>query len=309
MHVVYFGSGDFGLPTVKALLDSDYELAAVVSQPDRRAGRGGKTRPTPISEFAENNSLPLLRPEKPNSPEFAEELAALSPNLCVIVAYGHLIKKSLLAVPRRGFINLHASILPAYRGAAPVPWAILSGETVSGATVFSLDEKFDTGGILGHVELPIENTDTSATYLAKLAPIGADLVMGLLPDFLTGTLAPQAQDDSKASKAPKFGKEDGKIDWTQPLHAIDCKVRAFQPWPLAFTELPTAKGSVRINVLSLEAADSSLTGPPGQILAAAAKSGLIIMTGDKAARISRFQPEGKRPMADTDYLRGSKVLL
>ncbi len=309
MRVVYFGSGDFGLPTVKALLDSDHELVAVVSQPDRRAGRGGKTRPTPISEFALDNSLTLLRPEKPNSTEFAEELSVLAPDLCVIVAYGHFIKKTLLAVPRRGFVNLHASILPAYRGAAPVPWAILSGEKVSGATVFSLDEKFDTGGILGHVELPIENTDTSATYLAKLAPIGAGLVMRLLPGFLAGTLVPQAQDDGKASKAPKFGKEDGKIDWTQPLHAIDCKARAFQPWPLAFTELPTAKGNVRINVLALEAADPVLTGPPGRILAADAKSGLVIMTGDKAARVTRFQPEGKRPMTDTDYLRGSKVLI
>ncbi len=307
MRIVFFGSGDFGLPTVKALLASEYQLVAIVSQPDRRAGRGSKTRPTPISEFALENSIPLVRPEKPNSSEFAEELAALSPDLCVIVAYGHLIKKTLLAIPRRGFINLHASILPAYRGAAPVPWAILSGEEVSGATVFSLDEKFDTGGILGHVEMPIDKTDTSATYLAKLAPLGADLVMRLLPDFFAGTLAPQAQDESKSSKAPKFGKEDGRIDWTQTFAAIDCKARAFQPWPLAFTELPTAKGNVRINVLSMEAVDTTLTGAPGQILAADAKSGLVIMTGDKAARITCFQPEGKRPMADTDYLRGTKV--
>ncbi len=160
MRLVFFGSGDFGIPTLDALVAAGHDIPLVVSQPDRPAGRGGKTRPTPLRARAEELGLAVACPEKPNTPEFEADLRAAAPEMCVVVAYGHLIKRPLLAVPRHGFVNLHASLLPAYRGAAPVPWAIRKGEAVSGVSVFQLDERFDTGAVLASLALPIADTDT-----------------------------------------------------------------------------------------------------------------------------------------------------
>lgn len=308
MRLAFFGSGEFGLPTLQALLDNDHEVLAVVTQPDRPAGRGGKCRATPIKALALERGIPVLQPEKPNSPEFVAEFAAVAPDLAVIVAYGHLIKRALLDIPPMGFVNLHASLLPAYRGAAPVPWAILRGETVSGATVFRLDETFDTGAVLGQVSLPISPDDDSGSYLRKLAPLGASLMARSISDLVSGRAAPKAQDSTLASLAPKFKKGDGEIDWTKRWDEIECAVRAFQPWPLAFTMLPTAKGALRVNVLRLDAADSEPGDfRPGQILAADQRNGLVVMTGDRPARLALIQPEGKRPMPDKDFLRGTKI--
>ena len=309
MRVVYFGSGEFGLPTLEGLAAAGHDLAAVVTQPDRVAGRGCKVRPTPIKEAAERLGLKILQPETPNTPEFAETLRELSVDLAVIVAYGHLIKSPLLGIPGRGFINLHASLLPAYRGAAPVPRAILSGETVSGATVFCLDERFDTGGILGTVDVAIDPEDTAGSYLQKLAPHGAELVLRIAPEYAAGRIAPQRQDDSKASRAPKFHKEDGHIDWREPFASIKNRIRALQPWPLACADLPTAKGNVRVNVLHIEPSPLTVVNQePGAILAADPASGLVIMTGDVPARLDLFQPQGKKPMSDITFLRGTRIL-
>ncbi len=307
MRLVFFGSGEFGVLTLEALVEAGHDIPLVVSQPDRPAGRGGKTRPTPLRARAEELGIPVQCPEKPNTPEFAETLRGIAPDLAVVVAYGHLIKPVLLSVPKHGFVNLHASLLPAFRGAAPVPWAILTGETVSGASVFQLDEKFDTGAVIGTAELPIEPDDTAGSYLAKLAPHGAALMARMVAAIADGTAVPQAQDNSRASAAPKFTKEDGRIDWTQPFAAIERRVRAFQPWPLAFTTVQTAKGEVRVTVLELRRVDIAKSGSPGTVLAADAKAGLVIATADGPARLTRIQPEGKRAMADTDFLRGSRI--
>lgn len=310
MRIVFFGSGEFGIPTLENLARAGHDIAAVVSQPDRPAGRGGKTRPTPLRARAEELGLAVVCPEKPNTPEFEAELRALAPELCVVVAYGHLIKKPLLAVPGRGFVNLHASLLPAYRGAAPVPWAILKGESVSGVSVFQLDERFDTGAILAMESLPILATDTSGTYLAKLAPPGGRLMEQVVRDIEAGRAAPKAQDHARASSAPKFSKEDGRIDWNLPFAEIERKVRAFQPWPQAFTIVPTAKGEVRVALAGMTPADLDAPGAaPGAILAADGKAGLVIATGDRPARLARIQPEGKRAMPDTDFLRGTTIQL
>ncbi len=307
MNLVFFGSGDFGIPTLKALLDSDYTLTAVVSQPDRRAGRGSSVKSTPIADIAHKQGIPVLQPENPNSEEFAAEFARLEPLLAIVVAYGHLIRKPLLTIPPRGFVNLHASLLPAYRGAAPVPWAIMAGEKISGVTLFSLDERFDSGDVIGKAEVPINALDTAKTYLKKLAPVGAELVMKTLPDFLAGRILPEAQDESRASKAPKLHKPDGKIDWREPLETIRNKVRALQPWPLAYTTLPTLKGQVRLNILEMEEVEVEGEFQPGSIILADTKDGLIVMTGDKPARLAVFQPEGRKPMSDIAFLRGTKL--
>ena len=309
MRIVFFGSGEFGIPTLDELAAASHDIPVVVSQPDRPAGRGGKTRPTPLRARAEELGLKVLCPEKPNSPEFEAELGALEPELCVVVAYGHLIRKALLAVPRKGFVNLHASLLPAYRGAAPVPWAILRGESVSGVSVFQLDERFDTGAVIGTDSLPIDDSDTSGTYLAKLAPLGARLMARAVADIAAGRAVPQTQDNAKASAAPKFAKEDGRVDWSLPFAEIERKVRALQPWPQAFAVLPTAKGEVRVNIVEMAPAELDADGmAPGTVLSADGGAGLVIATADRPARLCRLQPEGKRAMQDTDFLRGTKVL-
>ena len=309
MRLVFFGSGEFGVPTLRTLVGRGHSIVAAVTQPERPAGRGGKCRPTPIQIAAESLGIPILDPEKPNTPEFEAELARLSPDLAVVVAYGHLIKKALLAVPRLGFINLHASILPAYRGAAPVPWAILKGETVSGATVFQLNERFDSGAVLAVAELPIASDDTAGSYLEKLAPIGAVLMAGVVAELACENAVPRPQDHGLASLAPKLRKEDGRIDWTRTREEIERQIRAFQPWPQAFTLLSTAKGQVRINVAALEPVGTAgvAVGPPGTIVAADVKAGLVVMTANGPVRLSCIQPEGKRPMSDREYLRGSKI--
>ncbi len=323
MRLVFFGSGEFAVSTLEALARDGQEVAAVVSQPDRPYGRGGKTRSTPLAAKAEEMGVPVLKPEKPNTPEFAAELRLLRPELAVIVAYGHLIKPLLLEIPPLGFVNLHASLLPAYRGAAPVPWAILKGETVSGATVFRLNEKFDAGAVLGRVRLPILPDDTSGSYLEKLAPLGAALMRETVRALAEGTAEAQPQDEGQASPAPKFTKEDGRLDWTRPFAELERKVRALSPWPLGFTFLPTPKGCMRVNVGKLvggEAAEkfnknnsefmkqlasvNTTRYEPGQIMAADAKAGLWVMTGDAPARLTLLQPEGKRMLQDTDFLRG-----
>jgi methionyl-tRNA formyltransferase len=253
--------------------------------------------------------LSVACPEKPNTPEFAGQLRAIAPDLAVVVAYGHLIRPILLSIPEHGFVNLHASLLPAYRGAAPVPWAILRGETTSGASVFRLDEKFDTGAVIGSVELGIADNDTSGMYLAKLAPLGAELMARSVASIAAGTAVARVQDDAVASAAPKFVKGDGRIDWSRPFAEIERRVRAFQPWPLAFTVLRSAKGEVRVNVIELCRAEGGGLVVPGGIVSAAAKSGLVVMTGDGPARVARLQPEGRRVMSDVDFLRGSGVLV
>lgn len=308
MRIVFFGSGEFGLPTLRALEAGPHEIAAVVTQPPRPAGRGGKCRRlTPIHAHSEQAGHQVFCPEKPNTSDFEQAMRIVNPDLAVVVAYGHLIRHPLLNIPAQGFVNLHASLLPAYRGAAPVPWAILSGEKISGASVFQLNERFDEGAVIGTVELPIDDADTSGGYLAKLAPLGAELMVRAVDDIASGRATAQPQDEGRASRAPKLAKEDGRVDWTRPFAEIERKVRALQPWPHAFTVLPTCKGELRVNIQALRPVDGFRPGTPGTVLAADAKSGLILMTGDKPARLADIQPEGKRPMSDTDFLRGTTI--
>ncbi len=309
MRLVFFGSGEFGVPTLSALVSRGHEVAAVATQPDRPAGRGAKCRSTPIKCLAEGLGLPVLEPEKPALPEFAAEIARLGADLAVVVAYGHLLKKSLLDATRLGFVNLHASLLPAYRGAAPVPWAILRGETESGVTIFRLDERFDTGAILARAALPILPDDTSASYLAKLAPVGADLMAETVAELAAGRARPQPQDNVLASQAPKLRKEDGAIDWSRPYAEIERRVRAFQPWPLAHTVLQTCRGPLRVNIMQiLPGGPADAAPPPGTVLAADSGEGLWIAAGDRRVRLCQLQPEGKRVMADKEFLRGTRVL-
>ena len=309
MRLVFFGSGEFGVRALEAMVAGVAVPALVVSQPDRPAGRGGRASPTPIRRLAERLGLPVAAPERPNHPDFVAELAALAPDLAVVVAYGHLIRKPLLELPRLGFVNLHASLLPAYRGAAPVPWAIMNGERESGVTVFQLDERFDSGAVLARASLAIAPDDTSKTYLDKLAPLGAGLLAETALALAAGQAVPQRQDESAASSAPRLGKADGAIDWTRPCAEIERRVRALQPWPRAYAVLPVAGGAMRASILRLSRSGLDGKGAePGSVVLADPDQGLFVMAGDAPARLEMLQPEGRRPMPDRDFLRGNRVI-
>ncbi|MDR2391104.1 MAG: methionyl-tRNA formyltransferase [Planctomycetota bacterium] len=308
LRIVFLGSGAFGGKTLETLVSSGRSPLAVVTRPKRPAGRGRGARATPIHALAEILGLAVLTPENPNAPEFAAELKRLAPDLGVVAAYGHLLRKPLLGVPPLGFVNLHASLLPAYRGAAPIPWAILNGEKESGVTIFQLNERFDAGAILAKRPLLLEPDDTTGSYLGKLASLGADLMARTLADMEADAVRPLPQDESLASPAPKLEKKDGRIDWRRSCVEIDRQVRAFQPWPLAYTFLVTARGEARINVLRLSRITDGVAGAkPGTLLSADPERGLTIMAGDRPVRIERLQPEGRRPMNDVDFLRGTRV--
>jgi methionyl-tRNA formyltransferase len=257
---------------------------------------------------AEELALPLLRPENPNSPEFLATLADLRPDLAVVVAYGHLLASDVLTIPPLGCVNLHASLLPRYRGAAPVPWAILAGETHSGVTLFQLDQRFDCGGVLGQAQLEIKADDTSGSYLERLAVQAADLLGESLPAIAAGRLTPRPQDESQACRAPKLTKADGLLDWQLSFPELDRRVRAFQPWPLAHATFTTSRGDISLNILRLTTASGVYPpAPPGSVLVADPATGLVVQAGDGAVRLREIHPSGKRPMSDSDFLRGTKM--
>lgn len=309
MRIAYFGSGDFGLPTLKALSKAGHDVCAVYTQPDQAAGRGRIMTPTPIKAHAVHMRYPVMQPETLRSSEPLLDFISLAPDLAVVVAYGHLIPDAWLPFPKHGFVNLHASLLPAFRGAAPVPWAIISGEKESGVTIFRLNGRFDEGVILKKSKQPILPDDTSATLLSKLSTTGAELMLEVLHDFEDDRELPVPQNPGEATRAPKLKKESGFMDWREPLDLLERKSRAFQPWPLAHTELMTAKGLIRVNVLKLIRPPGEWTkSDPGTILAADTHRGLVIQAGDAPARLVCIQPQGKKSMNDVDFLRGTKVI-
>jgi len=315
MRLAFFGSDDFGLLSLQALNAAGHEVAAVFTQPDRPAGRGQHMQRTPIGRFAHNLGLPVYQPETLKEGAPVKILQHIAPELAVVVAYGHLIPPSMLAVPRHGFINLHASLLPKYRGAAPVPHAILNGETQTGVTIFRLNERLDEGDILAQEVEPILPRDTSATLLARLAVLGAKVLTQTIASLIAGSIVPRPQPATGASHAPRLRKEDGRIRWNTSCAQIDRMVRAFQPWPLAFTFFPTAHGEQRrVVVLSVEpepaaSIPDSTTCLPGTILIAHAKRGIVIQCNDGCLRLTRIKPEGRSAMSDVEYMRSAVLPL
>lgn len=308
MRIVFCGSGAFGAPTLEGLAADGHEIVRVWTQPDRPAGRGGRTRPTPIKTLAAELGVPVYQPHTLKDGEALDTLRTDEPDVAVVVAYGHLIPADMLAVPHHGFVNLHASLLPKYRGAAPVPHAILQGETETGVTVFRLNERWDAGDILDKAVLPIEDDDTTGSLLTKMAPMGADLMRGIVGQMVAGWVSAKPQTDTEATKAPKLTKEMGHIDWTGSQAHIDRMVRAFQPWPLAYTYIHTGKGKTRLALLDVENAPMPRRRPePGTVLHADDKDGLIVMAGDGPLFLREIKPEGKRAMSGRDYLRGARI--
>ena len=296
--LVFCGTPRFAVPTLEALAHAGFRVVLVVTQPDKPRGRGLALAPSPVKESALALQLPVTQPQSiKNNDEFRAQLTAFNPDGIIVVGYGRIIPQWMIDLPRLGNINLHASLLPKYRGAAPIQWAIARGETMTGVTTMRIDAGLDTGDILLQKETPINPTDTAETLAPTLAAIGADLMVDTLRRLDAGTIAPRPQDDAKATLAPILKKEDGRIDFRQAAQEIGNRLRGFQPWPGAFT---TFRGK---NLHVWETAVARHTLRPGELLVE--DGHLLIGCGaGTALELLTVQPEGKKRVASSDFVHG-----
>jgi methionyl-tRNA formyltransferase len=283
-------------------LQGKEEVIAIVTQPDRGKGRGQKITPSPVKELALRCGIIPLQPEKVKEAAFIEAIQKLTPDLFVVVAFGQILPKVLLEIPRFGAINVHASLLPRYRGAAPIAWAILRGEKVTGITTMLMDEGMDTGDILLQVEIPIEERDTAETLHEKLSSSGAPLLIETIERMKAGSISALAQDPTKATYAPPMKKEDGRIDWKNGAEEIDCQVRAFNPWPGAFTEWDNRL----LKIYHGEVRKGKSQGKAGAVVWMGADF-IEVETGRGSFLIKEVQLEGKRKMTVRDFLSGHSI--
>jgi methionyl-tRNA formyltransferase len=301
-RIVFFGTPAFAIPSLEGLFQGPDEVVAVVTQPDRERGRGQKRSPSPVKEFVLQHGVALHQPEKVKESSFLETMKALTPDLFVVVAFGQILPKPLLEIPKFGAVNVHGSLLPMYRGAAPIAWAILRGEKKTGITTMLMDEGMDTGDILMQAELQIEKEDTGETLQEKLSSLGGRLLIETVERMKAGALSPLPQNHSKATYAPSLKKEDGRIDWKRPAEEIDLKVRAFNPWPGAFTGwekglLKIYRGEVRKGISQVGAGSIIWVG----------SDFIEVGTGEGSLLIREVQPEGKRKMSVRDFLSGHRI--
>jgi methionyl-tRNA formyltransferase len=299
MRVVFAGTPEVALPALAAVADSAHELAGVVTRPDATTGRGRRLAPSPVAEAAEALGVPVLKPGHPREPEFQDALRALSPDACPVVAYGALLPQSALDIPPRGWINLHFSLLPAWRGAAPVQHAIWAGDDVTGATTFRIVKELDAGPTYGLMTESIRPDDTAGALLGRLAEGGAGLLVATLDGLADGSLVERPQLGDDVSFAPKITVDDARVDWSQAAALIDRQVRACTPAPGAWT---TFAGE-RLKLGPVSMADGSL--PPGELMAG--KTAVVVGTGTRALRLGEVQAVGKRPMPAADWARGLRL--
>ncbi len=299
MRVVFAGTPEVALPSLHALADSPHEVVAVITRPDAPTGRGRKLTASPVADAAVELGIPVLRPEHPRDPAFQDALRELAPDVCPVVAYGALLPQSALDIPRHGWVNLHFSLLPAWRGAAPVQRAIWAGDDVTGATTFRIVRELDAGPTYGVMTETIRPRDTAGEVLARLAEGGAGLLVATLDGIADGTIVERPQSPDDVSLAPKITVDDARVDWAQPAAAIDRQVRACTPAPGAWT---TYAGE-RVKLGPLAPADGQL--PPGEIVAG--KTAVVVGPGTAALRVGDVQAVGKRPMAAADWARGLRL--
>ncbi|MFL6137104.1 MAG: methionyl-tRNA formyltransferase [Frankiaceae bacterium] len=313
MRLVLAGTPTVALPSLTALLGSGHEVVAVLTRPDAPAGRGRTLRPSPVAELARSAGLEVLTPAGPGEPAFLARLAELAPDCCPVVAYGALVPPAALAVPRHGWVNLHFSLLPAWRGAAPVPWAILAGDDVTGATTFELEKGLDTGPVYGVLTEPIRPEDTAGALLERLAVAGAGLLVATMDGIAAGTLRPRPQPAEGVSLAPKLGPDDVRVDWSAPAMRVDRLVRAATPAPGAWTTFRGRRlklGPVRLAAPASGrpgSGEPAAGGPaPGELLDLG-RDGVIAGTGTAPVRLGAVRPEGKAEMPADAWARGVRL--
>jgi methionyl-tRNA formyltransferase len=301
MNLVFLGTPQFAVPNLVRVLDAGHHVLAVYTQPDRPKGRGRELAFSPVKQIALARSLSVRQPERIRRPEVVAELTALQPDAMVIVGYGQIIPQSIIDIPPLGIINVHASLLPKYRGAAPIQWAIARGESITGVTTMRIDAGLDTGGILLMRETPIAPEETSIEVGQRLAAMGADLLVETLEGIETGSIQPRKQDDALATLAPILRKEDGLIDWEQPAREIVNRVRGFVPWPGAHTLL----GGRGLQIWKARTAGPG-AGKSGEVSADGRR--LLVNCGDRmSVELLEVQMEGRRRMAADAFLNGQHV--
>ncbi len=299
-RTIFMGTPDFSVPTLAALVQQGYDVAAVVTQPDRPVGRGRRLELSPVKAFAMQQGLTVLQPPTLKAPEAVAELAELRPDVIVVAAFGQILRPAVLDLPPYGCINVHASLLPRWRGAAPVQAAILAGDKVTGSTIMRMDAGMDTGPILAQAALAIQPDDSGGTLTARLAQQGADLLIETLPRWLAGEISPQFQDASLATLCRPLRKEQGLIDWAQPASQIAQAVRAFNPWPAA----STVWQGQPLKILQAEALPDQTGKEAGQVRLAGAA--VVVTTGAGLLRLDLVQLAGRAAMPAQDFVRGQR---
>ena len=303
LRIVFFGTPDFAVPTLQRLLDSRHPVVGVVTQPDKPRGRGHRVSGSPIKTLAIERGLPVLQPSRLRDPAFLDDLRAWEPDLGVVAAYGKLIPDEILQLPPHGLINVHASLLPKYRGAAPVHRAVIDGEPETGVTIMRVEQMLDSGPMLAKVKRPIGPDETSDVIEHDLARLGADLLVTVVDQIAEGTHQQELQDFMLCSYAPRITKEDGVIDWTLPAIFIHNRVRGLYPWPHAFTYLD----GVRLIILKTRVDDASAGQAPGTVVEVSRDS-IHVATGHEGRiAIDRVQLEGGRPLQVREFLAGHRV--
>ncbi|NQX43854.1 methionyl-tRNA formyltransferase [Paenibacillus tritici] len=306
MKIVFMGTPAFAVPSLRMLLEEGYEVVAVVTQPDRPQGRKKTLAPSPVKEAALELGLPVLQPERLRRPEAVAELAAYEPDLIVTAAYGQILPKSVLELPQNGCVNVHGSLLPKYRGGAPIQRCIMNGEKVTGVTLMYMAEGLDTGDMISRVLVPIEDEDTSGTLFEKLSAAGRDLLKAEMPRLAAGRVEATVQDDSEATYAPNLSREDERMDWTRNSLDIYNQIRGLVPFSGAFTlwNGETFKAWAAAKPQAAEAAGSSAA--PGTVLSVSER-GVEVKTGDGTLRLTTVQPAGKKAMSAADFSRGTTL--
>ena len=300
MRLVFAGTPEVAIPSLRALLASRHEVVAVVTRPDAPAGRGRALAASPVAMLAEEHGIEVLKPDKVRDPEFLARLREIAPDCCPVVAYGALVPREALGIPRHGWVNLHFSLLPAWRGAAPVQHAVWHGDDVTGATTFLLEEGLDTGPVLGVVTETIRPTDTSGDLLARLADSGSGLLVATMDALDSGIMAAARQPADGVSLAPKITVEDAEVDWSQPAIRVDRQVRACTPAPGAWTTV--AGDRLKLGPVTLLSDDMSLAS--GEL--GVDKNRVRVGTATHAVVLGEVQAQGKKPMAAADWARGTR---
>ena len=298
MRIVFIGAGEIGLPTLQALLKSEHEVVGIVTQPDKPVGRAQIIEPPPIKKALAGPKMPILQPARIKERQAIEEIRALVPDVIVVAAYGQILPRDVLEIPKVACLNLHASLLPRWRGAAPIQAAIAAGYRETGITVMYMDEGLDTGDILLQRTIEIRRDESGGSLHDRLANIAPDALLDALRLLGEGNAPRIPQDNTRVTYAPKLKREHGRIDWSEPADAIERKIRAFNPWPGAFMKIERQT----LKIFSASVVD--LSGEPGEILRS--EKELVIAAGKGALSLSEVQLEGKRPMSASEFLRGHR---